>query len=96
MRQWLATLVLLGAMSGCALEVELDEPVEQAQVPPSTGATPIDELRSEHLHPLDDPCACETQACVDAWAEDHLGCNVCVSLVCDDTPSTHACHFCDG
>ena len=34
----------------------------------------------------DDACACETNECVVEWIEEHVGCDVCVTLVCDDGP----------
>lgn len=34
-----------------------------------------------------DVCACETSDCVTDWIEEHVGCDVCVTLVCDDGPT---------
>lgn len=45
----------------------------------------------------DNPCDCQTFGCIDNWAETNLGCDICVTLVCDGSPVSHACHHCgDG
>lgn len=40
------------------------------------------------------PCSCETAACLQEWADLNLGCDVCVSVVCDGEPGPHVCHAC--
>ena len=38
-----------------------------------------------------DPCACETEECLEAWITSQFGCSVCVALVCDGEPGPHLC-----
>ena len=46
--------------------------------------------------PGDDPCTCTTVECLEAWVDDHLGCDVCAGFVCDAAPADHACSACGG
>ena len=42
----------------------------------------------------DNPCDCTTEECLQAWAQEHLGCGFCMVLVCEDGPQ-HLCIVCD-
>lgn len=44
--------------------------------------------------PGEGPCSCETPDCLQEWADLNLGCDVCVSVVCDGEPGAHVCHSC--
>ena|GEM_PF-4480446 len=40
------------------------------------------------------PCGCDGPSCLDSWAAENLGCDVCAVFVCGGH-NVHACHYCD-
>lgn len=42
----------------------------------------------------DDPCECAGPDCLEGWADNNLGCNVCAVFVCGQMTNEHICHFC--
>jgi hypothetical protein len=44
----------------------------------------------------EDPCDCTTPECLHDWVELNLGCDVCLTFVCDGEPTAHACAACTG
>jgi hypothetical protein len=47
----------------------------------------------EAIYP-DDPCECIGDGCLEGWADQNLGCNVCAVFVCGQMTTEHICHFC--
>ena len=63
---------------------------------PQTGQSMLMPGRqSQSAYPAD-PCECSDQAgCLEGWAGENLGCNVCAVFVCgQEVPNPHVCHFC--
>jgi hypothetical protein len=72
---------------------DMDEFVVEGSRPPFVGDQRVDDQQWPHTS-VTDPCQCNSQACVDSWVDENLGCNVCISLYCDGQPSGHICSQC--
>jgi hypothetical protein len=91
--KYLAFIVLL-VTSACAGDLpaegdpRLDPEVEAIVLEPGASlADPADPAEPG-------PCDCPDAARLKAWTDEHLGCNVCVSLVCEGGTGMHACNPC--
>jgi hypothetical protein len=91
----------VAALVGCATSDELIATPPLPGIPPDTELVVIapSDTVTGSLH-ADGPgevpenaCECDGQVCFEAWAEQYLGCNVCVVFLCDGV-AYHACHFC--
>jgi hypothetical protein len=71
----------------------VDEFVVEGTREPFAGPHRVNEQEWPHAV-VTDPCQCNSQACVDSWVDDNLGCNVCISLYCDGEPGGHVCAQC--
>jgi hypothetical protein len=89
------TLVFCLMAAACGAD-DLDDPGEFAT---ATGAGfPTLEIGPDFFEEVLDAgaagvCQCATAACLAAWVEEHIGCDVCVVLGC--SPSVGVCTFCE-
>lgn len=102
--------VVLGLvlLSGCLAEQGHSEYEESLAVPRMTYQTHFETIfvaptAVEHEsiiapvvvpEPDNDPCKCTDTDCREEWVVANLGCNVCVSLRCENQEGIHVCTSC--
>jgi hypothetical protein len=50
--------------------------------------------RSELPDEPNDPCACQSDQCVENWIDENLGCDICVAFSCSNLERDHYCIGC--
>ncbi len=40
-------------------------------------------------------CGCTTNQCAQDWLDDNVGCDLCITVICEDGSQTGGCSFCD-
>jgi hypothetical protein len=103
--RWVASIAFVVAAAGCVdtgdegPRLEPDTAELSADLAPYVVVSPKPSMMS-HAAGLpssglpDDPCDCATPACLHEWVEHNVGCDVCLTFVCDGDQTAHVCASC--
>jgi hypothetical protein len=90
-------LLLASAIGGCAVS-DTEEPIDQVVIETETETHIVGDAQGIHdewddpVDPGEDPCACNAEVdCLNKWVADQFQCGVCLTLLCDGSPSANIC-----